>query len=305
MRTPPGALPPALVLMAAAALAFAGTATAAATPRHDHYPLHVGSAGPNCAYIKFLIRDPRSKANVFTQVKGTYLRKYGMGGYCNTAFGTAVEAYKWRLGYPRKWVKPVVGRYFIDLIRGRKKRPPDWVRVAAQRLAAVEAAQPTKVALRWKATLVDWLGLAEQPSASNRGPCISYGCSWHGRSWPAIQASTGAYGAAWCVSTQQQAAAQAGYGHFAQDTAGVYYAVDYANSRGWLSAKAKFGSLVAFITYDRYGHRIPGTGHMGFVTKVTASGFSYIAGNDGNAVREHFIGYGSRAYVFIRLPGVA
>lgn len=308
MHSPRGGLRPApavLVLIAALIAAFPVPATRAAI-RHDAYPLRVGSAGPNCSYVKFLLRDPRPKANVFRQIRGTYARKNGMGGYCNAALGKALEAYKWRLGYPRKWVKSVAGRYFVALLRGRTKRPPDWVRVAAERLKAIEAAQPTKVAVRWKTLLQAWLdhGVYEQPDSSNRGPCISYLCTVAGRSF-AIQSSTGAYAAAWCVSTQQEAAALIGYGHFADDTAGVYYAVDYANARGWLSAKAKVGSLVAFITYNRYGQRVAGTGHMGFVVKVMSNAFTYIAGNDANRVNEHTIPFGSRPYVFIRLPGVA
>lgn len=300
MRTPPGGLRPATIALLAAATLT--PATAAAT-RHDLYPLHVGSAGPRCAMLKFLERDPRPARNVFSQIKGTYKRASGMGGYCNQQLANATIAYKWRLGYPRKWVKPIVGPYFVDLLLGHKKRPPDWVRVAAQRLAAIEAAQPSAVAVRWKSALLTVLGINEQPYGSNRGPKISYAPAGWPR--PSIQSSTGAYGQAWCVSTQQWAGKIAGYGHFADDTAGVYYAVDYANARGWLSAKAKFGSLVAFITYDYRGRRVPGTGHMGFVSKVTASGFSYIAGNDSNGVREHFLSFGARPYVFIRLPGVA
>lgn len=300
MRTPPGGLRLAVVVAVIAAAITVPPAYAAV--RHDLLPLHVGSAGPNCALAKYLERKPRPKQNVFTQVQGTYLKTSGMGGYCNDALAAATTAYKWRLGYPKKWVKPVVGRYFLDLLTGKKKRPVDWVRVAAGRLKAIEAATPTPIALRWKAQLVAWLGVHE--TYSNSGPCISSSCTWGGRSYAAIQSSTGAYHAAWCVSTEQQAGILAGFGTFADRTAGVYYAVDYANARGWLSAKAKFASLVAFITLDSRGYRVAGTGHMGFVTKVTSTGFSYIAGNDGNAVREHFILYGSRRYVFIRLPGV-
>jgi hypothetical protein len=290
-----------LLVAVCAALILCGPAQAA---RHDNFPLHVGSAGPNCALAKYLERVPRPKQNVFTQIKGTYARKNGMGGFCNKALAAATVDYKWRLGYPKKWVKPVVGRYFIDLLTGKRKRPVDWVRVAAQRLKAIEAAQPSRFAAQWKALLQSWLGIREVPVGSNRGPCISYACTVAGRTFT-IQASTGAYGAAWCVSTQQAAAALVGYGHFANDTASVYYAVDYANARGWLSAKAKVGSLVAFITYDRYGHRVPGTGHMGFVMAVQSRSFTYAAGNDHQGVNEHTIPFGSRPYVFIRLPSVA
>lgn len=304
MRTPTGGLRPALT--AAVAVAALVLPPAGAAGRHDAYPLRQGSAGPRVAAVKYLLRVPRPRQNVFAQVHGTYQRRFGMGGYFNQQLAAAVIAYKWRLGYPRKWVKPVVGRYFLDLLRGRRKRPPDWVRVAAQRLSAIQAAQPTAAAVRWKTLLQSWLTrpVYEIPDGSNRGACISYGCAVAGRTVD-IQRSTGAYAAAWCVSTQEEADLLVTGHTFADGTAGVYYAVDYANQHGWLSAKAKVGSLVAFIDYDRNGRRIPGTGHMGFVVKVMAAAFTYIAGNDANRVNEHTIPYGSRPYVFIRLPGVS
>lgn len=96
-----------------------------------------------------------------------------------------------------------------------------------------------------------------------------------------------------------------GFGHFADDTASVYYAVDYYAARNMLHAKPKVGALVAFIEYDRYGHRISGTGHMGFVVKITASGFVSTEGNANNRVLERYHALGERPEAFIYLPGVA
>jgi hypothetical protein len=120
-----------------------------------------------------------------------------------------------------------------------------------------------------------------------------------------LQSATGAYGQAWCVSTQQTVLKTIGYGTFANATAGVYAAVDYYAARNLVFAKPKVGSLVAFVDYNRYGHRIPGTGHMGFVVKVAASGFVSMEGNASNRFLERFHPLGDRGSVFIRLPGLA
>lgn len=289
-----------------AAAVLCGPAEAA---RHDRYPLHPGSSGKNVAALQWLLSGKRP--NVYREIKGTFHGK--PNGYYGNGTLKALTQYRFRLGYPARgqcgakantWQSPEVTGYFVNMLEGKARRPACWVALAASRLKAIVAAQPTAKAVAWRKLLISWLGISEYPDGSNRGPCISYSCSRGGHTF-AIQASTGAYGAAWCVSTQQAAAAMVGYGHFAQDTAGVYYAADYYAARNLTYAKPKVGSLVAFITYDSRGYRVPGTGHMGFVVAVQANSFTYIAGNDGNAVREHTIPDGSRPYVFIRLPGVA
>lgn len=269
----------------------------AATPR----TLHPGAVGKRVAALQWLLGGNRP--NVFTEVKGTFA--YKPNGFFGNRTAEAVKAYKWRIGYPRAYVKPVAGPLFFNLMLGKTKRPPQWIARAALRLKAVEAEKPTALALRIKAYEVAELGVIEQPYGSNRGPCISYPCVWGGRQHSAIQASTGAYGAAWCVSTQQDAFAHGGYGHFANNTASVYYAADYYAARSMLHAKPKVGALVLFIDYDRYGRRIPGTGHMGYVVKLTASGFVSIEGNANNRVLERWHQLGDRPAVFAYLPGVA
>jgi len=285
-----------LLIAAAGALALASPAAAA---RHDNLPLHHGSSGVRVAALQWMLAGHRP--NVFTKIKGTFVGK--PTGYFGARTGHATFAYKYRLGYPAKYnseKRPVAGPYFFALLRGTKVRHTTWVALAAARVKAIEPGFTT-LALKVKAYEVHLLdvGVQEQPVGSNRGPRISYSVG----NDPALQSATGAYGVAWCVSTQQTVFKYVGYGTFADDTAGVYYAVDYARQRNWLSAKAKVGALIAFIDYGRSG-RIPGTGHMGYVTKVTASGFSYIAGNDADGVHERFIDFGSRTYVFIYLPGL-
>jgi hypothetical protein len=312
MRTPPGGLRPALLALFAALLAFVALGltapTAGAAKCNDRWELHPGSCGQRVDDLQWLLAGHRP--NVFTEVKPTF--KHPPNGAYGARTKSAVTAYKYRIGYPRKGqcgakadlVNPNVGPQFFAILRGQQKRPPCWVALVSGRLKAIQAGQPTARTVAWKALLIGWLGIDEQPVGSNRGPCISSSCTRAGHTFT-IQASTGAYGAAWCVSTQQAAAAIVGYGHFADDTAGVYYAADYYARRNLVFAKPKIGSLVAFITYNSRGQRVPGTGHMGFVVAVQANSFTYIAGNDSNGVREHTIPDGSRPYLFIRLPGVA
>jgi peptidoglycan hydrolase-like protein with peptidoglycan-binding domain len=308
--TPPG-LQPALTLLATVA-ALALAAPAHATTRHDNLPLHGGSSGPRVAKIQYLIRDPRPRQNPFTLIKGTF--PHQPNGYFGARTKSAVVKYKWRFGFPQKGqcgapvnlVIPTVGQHFFDLLDRHATRPACWVALAASRLKAIVPG-PTALAVKAKSYELELLAASihEIPDGSNRGPAISYTAALAGHTIRALQSSTGAYGQAWCVSTQQAVMKAIGYGTFANATAGVYYTVDYYAARNQLVAKARVGELVAFITYDRYGHRVPGTGHMGFVMAVQASTFTYAAGNDGNAFREHTIPMGSRPYAFIALRGLA
>lgn len=292
------------LLVALCAGIFVGPAQAA--KRRDAWPLHPGSKGQRVADLQFLLGG--HGPYVFSQVKPTFK------GKPNASFGARTKsadlAMKWRIGYPRAgqcgakgdMLVASTGPKFFAILEGKQTRPACWVALAAARLKAINTG-PTQLALQIRSYEVHLvtLGIRESPDGSNRGPAISraaYGV-------PALQSATGAYGAAWCVSTQQTVLKTIGYGTFADDTAGVYYAVDWAAKRSLLSAKPKIGALVAFIDYDSAGHRIAGTGHLGFVSAVQASSFSYIAGNDGNGVREHTIPDGSRSYAFIYLPRLA
>lgn len=286
-----------------AALSLAAAIAASSAPaagRHDQLPLRAGSAGPRVAALQWLLAGHRP--NVFTKVKPT-LRQ---GGYTKGVLGArtkhAIVAYKWRLGYPAELVKPVAGPYFFRLLKGEATRPPAWIANAARRVKAVEpgASAWALKAKAYELRLLE-LDIHEIPDGSNRGPAISYGA--HGV--PALQSATGAYGLAWCVSTQQTVFKAIGYGTFADATAGVYYAVDFYAARNLVFAKPKVGSLVAFVDYDTHGRRIPGTGHMGYVVKIAASGFVSIEGNASNRLLERFHPFGDRGAVFIRLPGVA
>lgn len=317
MRTRQRGLRPALLILiaiVAALFALGFTAPAHAASCNDRWELHPGSCGQRVSDLQWLLGGHRP--NVFTEVKPTF--KHDPNGAYGARTKAAVTAYKYRIGYPRAGqcgaktdlVNPNVGPQFFAILKGQQKRPACWVSLVSGRLKAIQAGQPSKIALAWRAQLVEWLGVSEsyytsRPHYRNTGPCISSSCTWHGKHYAAIQSSTGQYDVAWCVSTQQEVAELVGYGHFANNTAGVYYAVDYYAARNLTFAKPKIGSLVAFITYNPRGQRVPGTGHMGFVAAVQANSFTYVAGNDQNGVREHTIEDGSRPYLFIRLPGVA
>jgi hypothetical protein len=305
---------PLLVLLAVAVISSTQVSPAAAA-RHDALPLHAGSSGPLVAKAQYLIRDPRPRQNPFKLIRGTF--PHQPNGYFGARTKSAVVKYKWRFGFPTKHqcgapvnlVIPTVGQHFFDLLDRRATRPACWVQLAASRLKAIVPG-PSALAIRAKSYELELLAvnIREIPDGSNRGPAISYTATLHGYRITALQAATGAYGLAWCVSTQQAVLKAIGYGTVAGGTAGVYAAVDYfarPNPEGTLVAKAFVGAWVAFIDYDRYGHRIPGTGHMGFVMAVQASSFTYSAGNDGNRFQEHTIAMGSRPYAFIQLNGFA
>jgi hypothetical protein len=276
----------AAVVVLAAAPAAQGARSQIGAP--VNVMLHVGSHGQRVKDLQWLLagHDP----NTFSSVRPTFHWK--PNGYFGPRTAAAVKQYKWKLGYPGNLVKPIAGPYLFDLLTGKANRPIRWVALAAHRLSVVAAA-PTAIAVRIKTLEISQLGVTEVPLGSNRGPQVTI-----------YQRATGAYGLAWCVSFQQWSFLTGGYGTFAFGTASVYYAVDWAQPRGLLRARPKVGAIVAFIDYDHAGHRIPGTGHMGYVVKTTASGFVYIAGNDGNAVREHFLENGTRSHVFIYLPGL-
>jgi hypothetical protein len=255
--------------------------------------LHVGSHGQRVKDLQWLLGN--HSPNVFraTKVKPTFTGK--PNGLLGERTGKAVIAYKWQLGYPTRMLKqPVAGPYFFELLTGKAQRPIAWVARASKRYSDPET-QPTELALRIRTLELSQLGVSELPLGSNRGYPKPY----------EYQRVTGAIGLAWCVSFQQWAFKSSGAGTFAYSTAAVYTAVDWAHGRGLLRSRPKIGALVAFVDYDRYGHRIPGTGHMGYVVRVTVSGFVSVEGNSSNRVLERYHQNNERPHVFIYLKGVA
>ncbi len=283
----------ALAVLCAAALLAVPVANGAKTQINAPASkmLRVGSHGKRVKDLQWLLAN--HKPNVFngTKIKGTF--KGNPNGSLGDKTGKAIVAYKWELGYPTRMLKPIAGPYLFELLLGKAQRPIAWVALASKRRTA-PVPGPTPMALRIRAREISQLGVGEIPYGSNIGPQVV-----------PYQRVTGAVGAAWCVSFQQAMFLWSGAGTFANDTASVYYAVDWARDRGLLRSTPKVGALVAFIDYDRYGHRISGTGHMGFVVRSGSGWFVYVAGNDGNAVREHFLRNNARAHVFIYLKGIA
>lgn len=279
----------AAVLLLVAALAAPASGAVSQIHAPVNVMLHPGSTGKRVSDLQWLLAG--HKPNVFSSVKPTFHWK--PNGSFGKRTARAVKAYKWTLGYPGRIVKPVAGPYFFELLTGKAHRPIKWVQNAAARIKAV-AAGPSKVALKIRTVELSQLGVVEVPFGSNGGFSVYQ-----------YQRVTGAIGAAWCVSFQQYGFLRGGYGTFANDTASVYYAVDWAQARGLLRARPKIGALVAFVEYDRYGHRISGTGHMGYVVKVGSGWFVSVEGNTSNGVHERFHRTSERPTVFLYLPGVA
>jgi hypothetical protein len=126
------------------------------------------------------------------------------------------------------------------------------------------------------------LGVREVPFGSNRGPRVRQ-----------YQSSTGAYGAAWCVSFLQWGFQQVGVPRIANRSAGVFYCVDWARKNGLLRYSPKPGYLAAYMW---------SAGHMGIVEEVAAGGFMAIEGNASNMVRRNW--RDGRNTVYIKVPGV-
>lgn len=271
-----------------AALILCGPAWAR---RHDNYPLHPGSAGPRVAALQWLLGGHRP--NVFTKVKGTYKGK--PSGYFGANTSKAVYAYKYRIGYPTRYLtakrKYQAGNYFIELLLGKRHRTKEMVALAARRVSGLVEPGVSPMALKLRLLAVSQLGVTESPWGCNCGPHISYSVN----RYPAYEASTGAYYAAWCASWIQWLLWQSGYGRIADNSAGVLYIENWAQRHGYLSAKPHVGSLVAYLDDG---------GHIGMVMKVTASGYSEASGNSDNRVQETWHPWNYRLRVFINLPGI-
>lgn len=141
--------------------------------------------------------------------------------------------------------------------RTPKSKPKSKPRVdrGAQRRAA---------AVAYSHTLV---GIREMPlgSHSNDGPAVHR-----------IQSATGAYRAAWCVSTVQYVDLHVLGATYAHRTAGVYTYLDYARAHGHVVARPLPGDVVAYLV---------GNGHMGRVVAVHADGsFLAVEGNHTDGV---------------------
>lgn len=297
------------LLLLASLLAAIVVAPAGAAVRHDAFPLHPGtktvkaSAGPRVKDIQWLLAG--HKPNVFTKIKPTYNNRKPNGFF--GAYTThAVLAYKYRLGYPKKgecgetktFLIPTVQPYFFALLEGKQKRSICWVSLAAARVKQVVPGS-TVAALDIKNLELLQLGVQEQPLGSNRGCRISYTCAGYGP----YQGATGAFGLAWCASLQQWAYMhKAPGGRFANNSAYTPYIAQWGKDHNFLNAKPRVGALVIFLTH---GGVLVDAFHMGYVVKVTASGYVTIEGNYADSVREVFHTIGDIPAVFIYIPGVA
>jgi hypothetical protein len=109
------------------------------------------------------------------------------------------------------------------------------------------------------------VGIHEVPTGSNSGPGVHE-----------IQSATGAYRAAWCVSTVQYIWKKALGTVWADGTAGAYFLEDYARQHHATIPHPVAGCAVVYHI---------GEGHAGTVVSVLRDGrFWAVEGNWGNAV---------------------
>lgn len=206
---------------------------------------------------------------------------------------------KRRLGFPKDAQTPRFGRDLYEILTGRRARPIGYVvRAARVRAAALEDARRRAQANTYAAKVVRVAGAELARNVYERPDGSNYDCDWPYAPCriAAYQSVTGAYRAPWCASFTQWVYRQAGMGTFANRSAGVFYIVGYARSRGWLRTAPKPGYLVAFV--DRLGH-------IGLVERVVPGGIYSIEGNASNRVlRRYHPLANERPKVYIAIPGL-
>lgn len=293
MPTPTGGLRPALILLAIVAMLVAPAVASAA----NRSTLHVGQADSRICGVKWMISGPHShRPNVFT-VRGTYTRPLKPGcNYAGKSWGAAVVAYKFRLGYPTKLVKPIAGPYFFALLHGTKHRPLLWVALAQRRAKAILTG-PTKLAQQLVAFESRQLGTHE--SCCNRGSVKGPG----GYSVDDFEGHFGLHGLQWCAIFQAFSWDHIGAPRFNPDGNRFYVPSigQWAKLHGYLTARARVGELVAFLS----GPDVLDGRHIGMIAAINSHGYYTLEGNSGDAVRRHYYDFGSALRVFIAVPGVA
>jgi hypothetical protein len=265
-----------IVALWAAALSIAAVSHAA-----NPAPLKYGSHGPRVRSIQWLLTG--NQPSHYSIVHP--LRGHKPNGVYGKRTADAVAAAKWRLGYPAHEINRRAGQLLFNILLGKTRRPIAWISTAAARQARLEhqiAAAKVSACQRQVVQVAEsQIGVHEEPWGSNWGPQVAN-----------YQAVTGAYHAPWCASWAQWVTLHAGYGTFANRSAGVYYIRSWAYQRGLLRATPRPGVLVIFLT---------SSGHIGIVESVSRYGFVSIEGNSGNMVARRYHPF-SRATVFVYLP---
>lgn len=266
------------VALAGCLVLFAFAPDAVAAPA----TLHVGSHGKRVAGLQWLLGG--HVPSHFRSIR-TFPRK--PNGLYGKRTADAVAAAKWRMGYPAHAVNRSAGPLLFDLLLGRKKRPIAWIQTAAyrqRRLVQIQADVKLSACQRRVIEIGrSQLGQHEQPFGSNWGGMV-----------PAYLAAAGIhYPAPWCAAWTQWVMVNAGYGRYANASAGVFYIEGWAHQHGLLRATPHPGVLVLFLTSQ---------GHMGIVERVRQDGVVSLEGNASNQVERRFHAY-SRSMVFVYLPG--
>lgn len=257
--------------VALTALLYVTAAPAAVGPLS--YPLHTGQCGRQVRDLQWLLGGHRPSAYKITTFK------HQPNGCFGARTKSAVVRMKWRLGWAPTALKPVADKPFILILEGKRSRPTSFITRAAARAKTMPApVEPW--AVRIVATERHELGVREVPLGSNDGRRVSF-----------YQRATGAFRAPWCVSFQQAMRLLVGWHTIANSSAGVFYTVAWAKSRGIAFATPRVGDWVAFL--DRLGH-------MGLVSRVVRGGFYSIEGNASDRVLERFHPTGERPEVFLR-----
>jgi len=160
--------------------------------------LTYGDRGERVKTLQRLIND-----NPFFKPR----RKLVVDGDMRTLTCGAVQQAKYRLGYPRKDIRPVAGQPVFDYLSGKRKLPDAYRARRKARLVKVAAAQhvqsaQTKMRLEALAAVKDELGTMEAPNHSNH---IKYNDWW---GWGAVAYCVIGISWAWVVKAGSTAFAQ-------------------------------------------------------------------------------------------------
>lgn len=296
-----------LATLAAAAAALTIMATAHAKARPDAWNLQPGSTGVRVEGLQWMLSG--HCPNKFTLACGGKVTPT-LKAYTPRVFGARTKAgllsWRYRLGYPAKGqcgaraskLVDTVGPQFFAILEGKQTRPVCWVALAQQRIRLVEPGA-TLLALKIKAWELSQLGVHETCGGSCNLGTVRNGLTSAGLSVNDYERRFGLLGLAWCEIFQEYGFEQGGYHPipFSPVPYGVIGTYQWAAAHNLVSAKARVGSLVAFLGDG---------GHIGYVIKlVGGSGYVTVEGNYGDAVREVFHPWNDRLRVFINLPSVA
>lgn len=275
----------ALALAVVSVALVAPSLTTAATPKPKAgWPVTVGERGKRVCNVLYLLhgyRPSRFRSPWFRVLKGPVPKRATRCVY-RKKDAKATRKLKLLIGYRATQLDGSFGRKLRTiLVTGRQ---PSGYRVRATRRIIKE-----KAALAAARREAHWADRLVKVAFSDLG-CCAESNNIDGPRLRLIQSSTGAYGAAWCMSAQQSWRIRSGMNTIATRSAHVFTVIGWAKRHGLISRIPRRGYMAAYTS---------GEGHIELVYRVTATHFYTIGGNTSGNVTTRYYRHGSRAVVFI------